>query len=210
LAQNGLAGKIGKDYNHRMANAETGLREEILQTANKLFIEHGYTGLSMREISEALGVSKAALYYYYKDKEQLFLAILKAYLDEMETAIDQILARPVSGKEQIRLFVEYVLTQPAEKRATIRLASQEIAQISAPARQAFDQIYREKFINKVRVILVAGMEHGEFRQIPAETAVWALLGIMFPYFYPAHNGNTFLSAETIHEIVTIYLHGISL
>jgi AcrR family transcriptional regulator len=193
-----------------MANVETGLREQILQTANTLFIEHGYSGLSMREISEAIGVSKAALYYYYKDKEQLFLAILKAYLDEMETAIDQILSRPVSGKEKIRLFVEYILTQPAEQRATIRLASQEISHLSATARQGFDQIYREKFINKIRAMLVAGMEQGEFRPIQAETAVWALLGIMFPYFYPAHHGGATLSTETIQEIVTIYLNGISL
>jgi AcrR family transcriptional regulator len=191
-----------------MANAETGLREQILQTANKLFIERGYSGLSMREISEALGVSKAALYYYYKDKEQLFQAILKAYLDEMEVAVDQIVSTPVSCQEQIRLFMRFVLTQPAEQRATIRLASQEVAQLSLAARQEFDQIYRQKFIDKVRGILVNGMERGEFRPIPAETAVWALLGIMFPYFYPTHSAETALPSTTIDEIVTIYLNGI--
>ena len=192
-----------------MANSETGLSEQILATANTLFIQKGYYGLSMREISDALGVSKAALYYYFKDKEQLFLAILKLYLDEMETALTGIISQPVPCKEQIRLFVEYILTQPAGQRATIRLSSQEIIHLSPESRKAFDTIYREKFIGKLKSILLTGMENGEFRQIQPEVAVWALLGIMFPYFYPSHAGELPVPAETINEVVRIYLTGIS-
>jgi len=192
-----------------MANSETGLSEQILETANTLFIQKGYFGLSMHEISDALGVSKAALYYYFKDKEQLFLAILKLYLDNMDTALSDIIDQPLSGKEQIRRFVEYVLTQPAEQRATIRLFSQEIGHLNPESRKAFDIIYREKFVGKLQSILQTGMQTGEFRQIQPGVAVWALLGIMFPYFYPTHSSDSSIPTETIQEIVNIYLAGIS-
>jgi AcrR family transcriptional regulator len=191
-----------------MANSDTGLSEQILETAKNLFVNQGYVGLSMHEISDALGISKAAIYYYFKDKEELFLAILRLYLEDMSTTLDHILAEPVTCKEKVRLFVDYVLTQPAKQRATIRLASQEINQLSPESRQAVDVIYREKFVGKVQSILQAGMKNGEFREIEPEVAVWALLGIMFPYFYPAHNGDSPVPEGTIHEVTRIYLTGI--
>ncbi len=191
-----------------MSNVATGLNEQILETAKDLFINKGYHGLSMREISDALGVSKAALYYYFKDKEELFLAILKIYLDEMSQALDRIESESALYKEQIRHFIEYVLTQPAKQRATIRLASQEITHLTPKARRAFDALYREKFIDKVQHILQQGIDRGEFRQMHVEAAVWGLLGIMFPYFYPAHSGDNPVPDETIREVVTIFLNGI--
>ncbi len=191
-----------------MVNSNSGLHEQILATAKNLFVNKGYDGMSMREIAEALGVSKAALYYYFKDKEELFLAILKIDLDDMSAALNRITAEPVDCQEKIRLFVEYVLTQPAEQRSTIRLASQEITHLSPESRKAFDTIYRENFIGKIQSILQTGMENVEFRKIQPEVAVWALLGIMFPYFYPAHSGNSPVPAEIIDEVVSIYLAGI--
>ena len=192
-----------------MSASETGLRDEILATATQLFIQQGYHGLAMRQISEALGVSKAALYYYFEDKEELFLAILTDYLEEIETAIAAIQAQTESGAEQIHRFVEMVLQQPAERRAIIRLASQEMAQLSASARTRFNRLYHEKFIGKLTALLQGGMERGEFRPLDAKTAAWALLGIMYPYFYPAHSGDRPIEADTIDEIVTIYLNGLT-
>jgi AcrR family transcriptional regulator len=191
-----------------MPPSAPGLREKILFTAAGLFIQHGYHGLSMRQIAEALSVSKPALYYHFRDKEQLFLAILKVHLDGMEIALDRITAEETSSREKIRLFVEYVFTQPLEQRAIIRLASQEMGQVSAPARRSFEHIYREKFIGKVEAILKAGMDLGEIKPVKPEVATWTLLGMMFPYFYPAHAGDSGLSDEIIQQISTVYLDGI--
>jgi AcrR family transcriptional regulator len=183
------------------------LRESILTTAKILFSQRGYHGLAMREISEALGVAKSALYYHFKDKEQLFLAILETYLDEMEEVLDRIQAETPSADRRIRLLVEYILKQPSDQRAIIRLASQEMAQLSAAARQSFQLVYRRKFIDKIKAILHAGMESGEFKQLDPEIATWSLLGMMFPYFYPSHAGEA-LADETIRQIQAVYLNGI--
>ena len=191
-----------------MTTSETGVREEILITAMRMFIQHGYHGLAMRQISEAVGVSKAALYYYFKDKEELFLAILNSYLNDMEASIDAIRAKSGSSAEQILQFIESVLSQPAEQRALTRLASQEMGQLSAASRKKFDKLYHEKFIGKLTAILQEGMDRGEFQALNAEVATWSLLGIMYPYFYPAHSGEKPIPTETIQEIVSIYLNGV--
>lgn len=192
-----------------MTNTEKDLSQKILETAKNLFVEKGYHGMSMREISDALGVSKAALYYYFKDKEELFLAILKIYLDDMSNRLDNITAEPVSSAEKVQLFVEFVLAQPAEQRATIRLASQEINQLSPESRRTFGALYREKFIHKLQAILQEGMNQGDFRKMPGDVSVWALLGIMFPYFYPTHLVDSSIPKETVEEVVKIFLTGIS-
>jgi AcrR family transcriptional regulator len=192
-----------------MSTPETGMRGQILSTAKNLFIQKGYHALSMREIAEAIGVTKAALYYHFKDKEELFLAILDLYLNETSAAIDQIIAGPGNSAVKIRMFVECILAQQADQRAIIRLASQEMSQLSQTARKSFDGVYHEKFIDKIKAILRSGMENGEFRLMQPDVATWALLGIMYPYFYPSQTGNLPLPVETINEITTIYLNGIA-
>ena len=198
-----------------MNTAEPALREKILDAATHLFIQHGYHGLAMRQIAEALQVSKPALYYHFKDKEELFLAILKKYLDELEISIDQISSEDLPCREKIARFIELVLSQPAGERAIIRLASQEMSQLSASARKSFERIYREKFIGKIEAILKSGMQRGELKSIRPEVATWTLLGMMYPYLYPAHAETTHtekssLPEDTIQQIISIYLDGISI
>jgi len=59
-----------------MAAPPPDVPQQILHEATRLFVDRGYHALSMREIAEAVGVSKAGLYYHFEDKEDLFLAIL--------------------------------------------------------------------------------------------------------------------------------------
>jgi AcrR family transcriptional regulator len=64
-------------------------RERILAVASELFIEQGYDGTSLREISERLGFTKAALYYHFRSKEE----ILQALLTPFDTLLEEVLRR---------------------------------------------------------------------------------------------------------------------
>ena len=50
--------------------------ESILNAAEKLFFSRGYDNVSMDEIANEAELSKPALYYYFKDKESLFSAVV--------------------------------------------------------------------------------------------------------------------------------------
>jgi len=52
------------------------------------------------------------------------------------------------------------------------------------------------------------MESGEFKRQDPEIATWALLGMMYPYFYPSQTRDLPIPDETIQQILTIYLAGI--
>jgi AcrR family transcriptional regulator len=185
------------------------LRPQILETATRFFIECGYNGVSMREIAEALGVSKPALYYHFKDKEELFLAILATSLDEMVAGLDLAPGGSAPTRERIGVLVQDLLSLPLERRAVVRLASQELAHVNEASRQAFNREYYAKFIGPIQGLLAEGMDRGELRRTDPAAAGWILLGMLHPYFFPSGMRDLPLPAESARAIVDVFLDGLA-
>ena len=80
-------------------------REQIVTIAARLFGEKGYDGTSLRDIAEAAGITKAALYYHFPDKERLHedvaMTRISGLLEEVEGAVE----RSDDPIERIRLFL---------------------------------------------------------------------------------------------------------
>lgn len=158
------------------------VRERILEMATGLFVAQGYDGISMREIADACHLSKAGLYYHFKDKQALFLAVLDDHLVELERLLSSIEAQPGTARTKIRAFVQAVFTQlPADHRAIIRLASQDMGKIDPVFHADFNQRYQEKFLNRLAGLLETGIVSGQVCEMDAHLGVWALLGLMYPF-----------------------------
>jgi AcrR family transcriptional regulator len=71
-----------------MAGRRSDTRERIQQVALDLFVEQGYEKTSLREIAERLDVTKAALYYHFRTKED----IVASLMDDLAESIDEVLA----------------------------------------------------------------------------------------------------------------------
>ena len=69
-------------------------REEILELSAPLFARHGYDGVSMRDVAAAVGLTQAALYYHFSDKDQLYLDAVTCEFQEKEAALKAMLAGP--------------------------------------------------------------------------------------------------------------------
>ncbi len=184
-------------------------RERILAEARRLLAEQGYAGLSMREIAEAAGVSKAAIYYHFADKEALFAVIVSQSLGNLEAMIDEARAQAADARAAVGAIVQGILTQPEDERAIIRLVTQEIGHISAAGRARFDEAYYRRFIGKIRGALQAGMDSGEFRPVDPTVATWSLLGMMHPFFYPARSRRAVVPPSAAEQLLTIFLDGIA-
>ncbi|MFI1970052.1 TetR family transcriptional regulator [Streptomyces cinnamoneus] len=82
-------------------------RERIQKTALDLFVSRGYDKTSLREIAEELGVTKAALYYHFKTKED----ILGALSDQLGRPVDDLIAwareQPVTLETKRELLRRY-------------------------------------------------------------------------------------------------------
>ena len=187
----------------------TGMRQTILHEAARLFTRSGYNAVSMREIAEACGgITKAALYYHFKDKEDLMVAILSDYLAEMGRLIGECRAAEHTARGRLSRFIRAIFAQPIEYRAIIRLASQEMPNLSPQARTGFGLIYQQKFIGPLAEIIGEGMQNGELHPANSHQAVWLLLGMMYPFFYPSQERTIDLEA-VIDLMITVFFDGIA-
>ncbi|GIJ78247.1 TetR family transcriptional regulator [Micromonospora phaseoli] len=70
-----------------MSQGTGGTRERIKAVALELFTEQGYEATSLREVAERLGVTKAALYYHFKSKDEIVTSVVSDRLDRMDALI---------------------------------------------------------------------------------------------------------------------------
>jgi len=72
----------------------TDTREQIRTVALDLFAEQGYDRSSLREIAERLGVTKAAVYYHFKTKEEILVSLIEDFLARVDDIVDWAASRP--------------------------------------------------------------------------------------------------------------------
>jgi AcrR family transcriptional regulator len=72
----------------RADERRTNTREQIRDVALEMFAERGYDGTSLREIAERLGVTKAAVYYHFKTKEDILVSLLEDFLGQVDELLD--------------------------------------------------------------------------------------------------------------------------
>ncbi|NPV55792.1 MAG: TetR/AcrR family transcriptional regulator [Anaerolineae bacterium] len=183
------------------------VRDRILHAAVRLFAARGYHGVSMREIADACGISKAALYYHFQDKQALFLDILNGNLRIMIDLIDSIDQPGRKTEVVLRALGDAIISLPAEQRAVIRLGSQEVSNLEDGAREQFTEIYHLHFISRIAKIIAAGISSGEFRPVEPQIAAWVWLGMMYPFLYAGGEHIT-MAPEKAGQIFAIFFDGI--
>ena len=97
--QEGSVGEEGPEETDRDEDAPpeaASTRERILDVALDLFTEQGFDGTSLREISERLGVTKAALYYHFASKDDILMALHMRLHEFGKDALSQMTEEPVS------------------------------------------------------------------------------------------------------------------
>jgi AcrR family transcriptional regulator len=129
----------------------TDTRERILTVAAALFSEKGFTATSIRDISEALGVTKAALYYHFASKDE----ILHAIVDQPISAVRGVLENPrdLSTAESRRGLVADVIASMAE------CTPESVAVFKDPQIQAMvgAEISASGITNVLAITLAAGL-----------------------------------------------------
>lgn len=80
-------------------------REDILLVSMPLFAKAGFDGISMRDIASAAGVTPAALYHHFADKDSLYLALIDLAFNEKAGDLKAILQRQTPARQRLEQFV---------------------------------------------------------------------------------------------------------
>src|SRR5712692_3759684 len=92
---------------HTAPTPRTDTRVRVQKVALELFAEQGYEKTSLREIAERLGVTKAALYYHFKSKEDIVRSFTEDYVTELDALIAWGTAQPPTSENRALLLDRY-------------------------------------------------------------------------------------------------------
>ena len=90
----------------RKPDSEPSTRETILQQAVPLFARAGHAGVSMRDVAAVVGISAAALYHHFPDKQALYLAMVAHAFAGVEKGILGALESDLPPLQRLQCFVE--------------------------------------------------------------------------------------------------------
>ena len=185
-------------------------RQHILQAALKSFADCGYAATSVQEIVDAAQVSKPALYYYFKDKADLFQALVDRAHDERYELMQDAAARGRTVAEKLEEMVAAVFEFSLRNRELMRLA---FATAFAATREVPGQLKchekgRRNF-EFIRSLIELGQTSGELdRRFTADELAMGIYGqlnsyVMVRLLVP----DCPLDRQAAKQIVRLFLEG---
>lgn len=171
----------------RGGRAEPG-RSGLLLSAIDCFARYGYAGTSIDRIARAAGVTKGALYYHFKDKEQLLFAAVRDRIEAFENMVLSELDREGGAIDRLRAVARICAENAIvdnHRRFIITLMVEAIDTNDALSNEFREMLQR--FRGFLRGLMRQGQEAGVFRQdidVPraAEIFVAGILGAEVQFY----------------------------
>ncbi|MCK4542227.1 MAG: TetR/AcrR family transcriptional regulator [Spirochaetales bacterium] len=151
---------------------------EIIQTAEKLFRENGYSKISVESIIKEMGVAKGTFYYYFKSKEDVLEAIVDYELDQVVKMAEQVAndtSMDALTKMQLLLSNSHIGDENTKEIAV---------HLHLPANRELHEISNIQTVLRLSPILAKIVEQGNEEKVfntklPLETIQFLLSGSQF-------------------------------
>lgn len=157
-------------------STDTAVRQRLLSCATQLFTRKGYTATTVREIVEAAGVTKPVLYYYFRNKEGIYLELIRQAFMRFDALLDASRGHRGSVTDRMLRFSDQVFSLFMENVDVGRLM---YSIYYGPPQGApfFDfDTYHIKFQDTIRRLVNEGIRKKEFHKGNAENIMWAIIG----------------------------------
>jgi TetR/AcrR family transcriptional regulator len=160
-------------------------RAAILQAAVREFSREGVAGARTDAIARAAGVNKALLYYYFKDKETLYGAVLDHVFGGLRQSIQEALASDLPPREKLLAYVgahfDYIAGHPLYPR----IAQGEMMRAARGRAPHLERIAKQYFVplfGKVAAVIEEGQKTGDFRPVDPVHFVPSMIAIIVFHF----------------------------
>ena len=156
-------GKLPRREREKLAQ-----RREMLSAALALFSEKGFRNVSMQEIAEKSEFAVGTLYKFFRNKEDLYKALLGEQADTFDDALNIAIDEPNPEIEKLRSYVKAKGELFHSNVAMIRLYFAETQGASFNIKAGLDTETRERygnFLKKLASVFESGMKRKRFRKI---------------------------------------------
>ena len=150
-------------------------RDAVLQTAAHMFLEHGYRRTSMSELGTRLKITKPALYYYFRNKEEILVECYRLGIAAIEELLDEAAVRQGNGLNKVRAYVEAYAKAVVTHDFGRCVAMLDDAELSPKARREVRDLKR-KIDMAIRGYVEEGIADGSVGPCNAKLVSFALAG----------------------------------
>src|SRR5262245_47437341 len=162
-------------------------RAAILKAALEEFSYEGVAGARTDEIARRAGVNKALLYYYFKDKEGLYGAVLEQVFSGLSERVLEVLARrELPPRQRLLRYVEahfdYIASAPVYPRLVQREFMRSTGRVLSPVANRVLESYAKPIYITLGDLIREGIDSGDFRKVNPEQTITSILGAIIFYF----------------------------
>lgn len=190
-------------------------RRTILRTAQQLFMEYGYRAVTTRQIADACGLTQPALYHYFSDKQDLYVAVMQQDMAKTHAALQRIARRNESVEQRLRGVVRYLLSTTQHDLGMIMHDIRQ--ELSVQSQHLLYDAFQAGMIAPIASIFEEGIQEGLLRDaahggVDALTATSLFMSMLSSFL--AHSEHAEVSVrvnevERAEVIVQILFHGIA-
>ncbi len=182
----------------------------IFDAARTLFTEKQYADVSLREITEAAGVTKGALYHHFATKEELYLQTVYRCLAEVKETIQDSLqnSRGEACRNRLYLSLSSFLRLPFESLSIMRSIRRNINVFEEPVRTELIRAYQAALPEQIESLLHEGMANDEIIAMDARLLSWQHVAVVEVSLH--EYGRQILGGpeEMADSIVSLFFNGI--
>jgi TetR/AcrR family transcriptional regulator, cholesterol catabolism regulator len=151
-------------------------KDRMLRAAAQCFNEKGYSGSSLKDVANILGLTDAALYYYVKNKEELvYLCYVRAGEVGRES-MDRAIAEGSCGLDTVTRYIHYHVEAMTGERGPVAIMS-EIPSLQPEHRDQVLQISRDHS-TRFEQVLERGIEDGSIAPCDVRMTGNAIMGAL--------------------------------
>lgn len=185
-------------------------KDLIADAALACFLSTGYGGTSVDDIVKASGMSKGGIYWHFKSKEEIFLYLLKKWMNETERTIQDQLTGSGSAVEKLLGLKEQFLERINEQVSAIIYEFNLQAKDEAVLKKLHVLLNDSKRKTILKDYILLAIRQGEFRPLDAEAAANVLIsifeGMSLQWFIQHKDKKTF--ERTANLALDIFFNGV--
>jgi AcrR family transcriptional regulator len=154
-------------------------RNQILQAALSCFADKGYYQTTMDDIVTASGLSKGSLYWHFKSKQELFIALVEWFFSEVNEDVFHAWTEEMSAADKIRSMMMVALESSEQLIPFFNVFLDFWARTSEDEqlRQMFDGMIAD-YQTRIGGLIEAGIASGEFRPVNVPHLSLAIFGVV--------------------------------
>ena len=182
--------------------------QRVLDVAEMLFMDRGYSAITLRDIADELGMKQASLYYHFPGgKEQLFLAMAERMFDRHHQGVADALA---SGDDDLRAQLRGVAEWFGSQRPMkfMGMMHADVAALSEEHKEQLAQKAHSSMFRPLREAFVAAETRGEIRHMHPDLLAGCFLWLMDGLSYGETRAGAPPRAAMADEVISMVLDGL--